>query len=289
MIHVARDAPPGKLQGPESSGERERARAIAYYANAVNTAKSFPFAVYKDESIKDALRALFHGKCAYCEVLYEASQPVDVEHYRPKGGYVQAGNLQTPGYYWLAADWTNLLPSCIDCNRERHQQFAREPEHLSGKANKFPLADEQHRAQQPGEEQNETPLLIDPCQERPERHLRFLDDGYVDPATEETGLPSEKGRESIAVYGLDRDGIVRARRETLMKLKIVMRDIERFGELLERYPREQGIVDDLARKREELARYAEPQHPFAGACRQVIARFEKDKYGSEAVTERYAA
>lgn len=74
-----------------------------------------------------------------------------------------------------------------------------------------------------------------------------------------------------------------------MKLKIVMLDIERFGELLERYPEDKSIAEDLARKREELTGYAEPQHPFAGACRQVIARFEKDKYGGEAVAERYAA
>lgn len=67
---------------------------------------------------------------------------MDVEHYRPKGGYLDPdGTLCQPGYYWLAADWNNLFPSCIDCNREREQIMVKGQAKKLGKANKFPLVD----------------------------------------------------------------------------------------------------------------------------------------------------
>jgi hypothetical protein len=82
----------------------------------------------------DKLNESYHYKCAYCERIYK----LDVEHYRPKAEVrdeqnqiVQvidnAGNMiNHPGYYWLCYEWSNLLPSCISCNRE------------GGKVSKFP-------------------------------------------------------------------------------------------------------------------------------------------------------
>src|SRR5262249_38675962 len=80
---------------------------------------------------KDFLIRLFNGKCAYCESKFTVSQPGDVEHFRPKGRVVDdnfkpirvqhptKGEIEHPGYYWLAYEWKNLLPSCADCNRFR--------------------------------------------------------------------------------------------------------------------------------------------------------------------------
>ena len=70
---------------------------------------------YKYQDVKDALRSLYHGKCAYCET-YDPSP--HVEHYRPKRG----------GYYWLAYSWDNLIASCSQCNTK--------------KGNKFPIIDQ---------------------------------------------------------------------------------------------------------------------------------------------------
>src|SRR5688500_1280853 len=109
--------PPG-LDGPDSVGGRERARAIAFYADEANRDESFDFRAYGHDDVKLELERMFHQKCAYCESDYGATEPVDVEHYRPKGAFLRPdGSLSNPGYYWLAAEWTNLLPSCIDCNR----------------------------------------------------------------------------------------------------------------------------------------------------------------------------
>lgn len=85
--------------------------------------------------VLDKLNTWYHQKCAYCERIYK----MDVEHYRPKGevcdennrpikvpGLVAGAQVDHPGYYWLCYEWSNLLPSCITCNRE------------GGKNSKFP-------------------------------------------------------------------------------------------------------------------------------------------------------
>ena len=71
--------------------------------------------------VRDELNKYYHGKCAYCETDCKA----EVEHYRPKKGV--AGDKLHPGYYWLCYEWSNLIPSCHDCNTS------------GGKGNKFPV------------------------------------------------------------------------------------------------------------------------------------------------------
>lgn len=141
---------------------------------------------------------MFGDMCAYCEAPYAATTQVDVEHYRPKGGVTgRNGKLVKPDYYWLAATWENLLPSCPDCNREREQKFEDADPRKAGKANKFPLADERRRATRPGQEGRESPLLLDPCCDDPAEHLVFNDRGNVDPR------PS-RGKPSRAVHTMTR-------------------------------------------------------------------------------------
>ena len=114
MIFVDRSTvpKPTALDGEISKAAQELAAARQHFAQS--NPGSFHFKIYKDATVKSALEKLFHGKCAYCETKYEANQPVDIEHYRPKSAYMVDGKLTKPGYWWLAADWTNLLPSCID-------------------------------------------------------------------------------------------------------------------------------------------------------------------------------
>lgn len=65
-----------------------------------------------DFTVRDSLKIIYKNKCAYCEKL---SHKPKIDHHRPKGKVVGAGN-QNNGYYWLCYEWTNLLPSCTDCN-----------------------------------------------------------------------------------------------------------------------------------------------------------------------------
>jgi len=68
--------------------------------------------------VEDQLAISYKNKCAYCERICKA----DVEHYRPKKSVT--GEVHD-GYYWLCYEWSNLIPSCITCNREgaKHNLF----------------------------------------------------------------------------------------------------------------------------------------------------------------------
>lgn len=61
--------------------------------------------------VEDQLAKTYLNKCAYCERLEKA----DIEHYRPKKSVQGEAH---DGYYWLCYEWTNLLPSCVKCNRD---------------------------------------------------------------------------------------------------------------------------------------------------------------------------
>ena len=105
---------PQSLAGPNSPAAVE----LAANRQKVAAGKKRSFSVYSNPDVKAALADVFGGKCAYCESRYDRTQPVDVEHYRPKSE-VKVGEVKVGGYWWLAAVWSNLLPSCIDCNRAR--------------------------------------------------------------------------------------------------------------------------------------------------------------------------
>lgn len=279
MIRVKRPPVPADLKGPGSKGEQELTAVKAAFRTVAGRKKGFDFKAYKSKSIGPALQAAFHGKCAYCEGTYDDVHPVDIEHFRPKAGYVQNGSLKTPGYWWLAMAWSNLLPCCIDCNRARTQEFQNAPPHVSGKANQFPIKDEARRARKPGEEKREGRLLLDPCADRPEGHLVFDDDGHVDPATNGRGRLSEKGIASIEVYGLERDAKVRARKRVLRYLATAMKRVEELAELVEESRGDPRWEQRLADARRELEQFAAPEQEFAGMCRQAIDRFERRLIG----------
>lgn len=72
----------------------------------------------KRSFVEDQLAISYKNKCAYCERITKA----DIEHYRPKKSVTGAVH---DGYYWLCYEWTNLIPSCANCNREgaKHNKF----------------------------------------------------------------------------------------------------------------------------------------------------------------------
>lgn len=225
MTRLPVGPPPPDLAGPASKGGKERLNAAAFFKERANREKTFQFAAYKERSIVDALNAHFGFKCAYCESSYGATQPVDVEHYRPKGGIEVDGKLRKPGYYWLAAEWTNLLPSCIDCNRKRTHDFPEADPELRGKANRFPIANPTQRANKAGEERRERRLLLHPYLDEPSKHLKFGEEGSVRPALDTRGRPSRMGEASIEVYGLDRPELAKLRNDRLVDLQGLMERI----------------------------------------------------------------
>ena len=280
MIHVPLSATPASLHGSNSTGGREIARAIAFYRVKANRDVAFPFAAYKGKDVIAAYKADFLGKCAYCESPYEATQPVDSEHYRPKGGYFKNGKLMKPGYYWLAADWRNLLPSCDDCNRGRIQHYADEPPHLSGKTNYFPIADERARARRPGREEKEQRLLLNPRIDDPEQHLEFLDEGDIRERLDAAAKPSAMGVASVTVYALRRDGLVNRRKVTQDFVKGSIGGAKYAAGMLRADPGNPALKVNLGIHINALRRMMEPVQPYAALARQmakpVIAAMESE-------------
>lgn len=270
MRRVKRPPVPQVLDGPTSPGAKERAKAVTFFANPQNARKAFrTFRIYKDPAVKEALNKAFERKCAYCESFFGATQPLDVEHYRPKAGYVVGEDVHKPGYYWLAANWDNLLPSCIDCNRERKQPLPDGSIQLLGKENQFPIASEARRASVPDTEQEEGRLLLHPYFDRPERHLFFKEEGIVSWERPDAP-PSKKGKESIRVYALLRGGLVEGRAARQRDIELDMVFATRAAERLNANPGDLGLNDDFQLHIAKLRRYLEPTAPYSEMARQLI-------------------
>lgn len=106
---------------------------------------------YRHDEVKQALVAMFHGKCAYCESKITVVTYGAIEHFRPKSQYIE-----------LTFAWENFLLSCDVCNDAGH------------KGTHFPL------------NQHGEPLLIDPTDgiTDPHAHLDFVWDGVARLASE---------------------------------------------------------------------------------------------------------
>lgn len=280
MIRVDRStAPvPPDLDGDASTGGKERKKTLEFYALPENREKPYDgYAAYKSESVVRSLAALFHGKCAYCESRYDHVQPMDVEHFRPKGGVAvedpETGKprLRRPGYYWLAATWENLLPSCIDCNRERTHEFDGEEAGKSGKANKFPLGGRKRSDLAPGCEKSEAVLLLDPCADDPDRHLEFTEEGVVAPAVS-GGRASRKGKISIEVYGLQRKTLVQVRRDRALALRAQIERVKFLERKAGEYRDDSDFWNELAREIAVLKGLLQSDQPYAGMSRQLVRR-----------------
>ena len=236
------------LKTKETSAAIEffRARREAREANAIDEKfkKGFNFRAYAHATVKHTLQELFYRKCAYCEIDYGGAA-CDVEHFRPKGGIDYPGGngekkSYPDGYFWLAADWTNLLYSCQHCNREENHYHGGPEEtrlRVSGKGNYFPLTDEQYRLALNDEISKENPyrLLLDPCIDDPSIHLDFLQNGMVVPK-EVDGQTSPKGAESIKYYGLQRVELVEKRAHTAKTFMLLLRSLKRLKANLDRDP-----------------------------------------------------
>ncbi len=319
---------------------------VLAHRNDPTKTKSFTFKTYKRPEIKQLLEDMFHGKCAYCETFYSAAQPMDVEHYRPKGAVSEDDTHD--GYWWLAMKWDNLLPSCIDCNRKRKQitpvgdvrqvrlirngspDFSHGTVLASGKKDSFPITENGQRvfdaptgakdnlvaASSPGLLKEE-PLLLNPCNDRPETHLRHQftsvsDDGDGSRAApvsfmlptrladgEEEAFRGDdslslKGAVSIHVYGLNRLDLVQARTELLRRLEFLKSVIIQLhalaDELEDAAPTEAHISALLDRSRqkiraladqiaEEIAIMARDEAPYASMVQAWRRSFKAELTG----------
>lgn len=272
------------------TGQQELVKARSYYSKTPPPDKSYGFTAYKADDVKQALRGLFHGKCAYCESKYEAVQPVDVEHYRPKGQIEDSPNH--PGYWWLAMCWENLLPSCIDCNRRRGQTTAvegmslQELEHAyqtgnssaSGKKDAFPTQNAVWVLAEQNPDAIEQPLLIDPTRTDPSHHIRWPVDQELSVAVPVGVSPSRQGEASIHVYGLNRIGLTEARTKVLRELKVRAERVRAILDLTAdpglSEPARQDLITIAQTLVEDIAAYTQPHQPYSALAAAFFEAFQ---------------
>lgn len=295
MRYVDRSAIPipDTLGSADGLGAKELIKARAHYAANPRPKKAFEFEAYREPDVKQALRNLFHNKCAYCESFIAGTQPEDVEHYRPKGGI--EGHARHPGYWWLATVWTNLLPSCIDCNRRRGQVMATADMSLEelqaalralqdtdpgGKQNAFPTLDNVWADAEVDPETCEQPALIDPTRTDPMEHLVWseADVPVVIPVEGEAGEPCSRAVTSVHVYALNRIGLVQARAEVLQMLQAQLESIRDLMDAAgEAAPAQKTRANSrLDRAVARLRRFSDAKHEYSAMAYAVIARFDEE-------------
>jgi uncharacterized protein (TIGR02646 family) len=211
MIRIRRpanaDSCPRSLRGTFCGGTKERGRNEEVIRGAWTAAEKLEklrFTAYDKADVRKALAKLFKGKCGYCEGSL-STQSLAIEHFRPKKGFVKGGKLVQPGYWWLAAEWSNLLASCNACNQS--------------KGNHFPLVNEARRARSPGTEVRENPLLLNPCDKDFEHreHVFFLE-GLIKSR-------NKKATRTIKVLDLNRELLLSDRRAELTKLRFAIKQL----------------------------------------------------------------
>lgn len=302
MIKISRqgvDGPPSLVED-DGVGRQEVADNTEGFADylvrkqtdpdAAEEKYSFSFKAYRRREVKEALVALSHGKCAYCEKRFAATQPVDVEHWRPKGEVVRDKGEKALGYYWLAAEWDNLLPSCIDCNRARKQESALDGSlETLGKKNQFPVWREDDRWRDPEAPNEEVPLLLHPYFDEPDEILAFDDEGVARPREEPPALPdgapthNARAEASIRVYALNRVALVHERKALLLRIERIKLTVVHLMTLLAALEEASGldhasfwrelVMQILDQELEELAALVRPESEFAGLARERVASF----------------
>lgn len=187
MIRVNRTDPPKNLTRNVQRWTNELLEAIQQHRQGGKKPSNTLWNKYNKLYVRNALRKMFHDKCAYCESKITHIDYPHIEHYRPKN--------ENPQYTF---DWQNLLLACGMCNGSEY------------KGNHFPLEDNDENK----------PLLLNPCIDDPAQHLYFEQARLVILAG------SKRGQQTIKLLGLNRDELFDRRRELLRKIDYIRRVVE---------------------------------------------------------------
>lgn len=293
MIFVERTKTPASLDlaDPESAASKELAELKAHWEEKKSAPGGDSYKAYAAADVREALTALFKGKCAYCESPVSGSSQTDIEHYRPKGGVTEAAEagIDHPGYWWLAMKWENLVLGCMHCNQARRQLIL-EPEmseaeiraaierndlQTTGKKNAFPTEGNQWITDFQGELSDEKPLLIDPTVVDPEPLFEWVLAGSISTLRPRDG--EARADRTIKVLGLNRRYLTEARVQILDHL-IVLGDSIRVGLEDFQNARTDGeaaiALRAVKRDLEAVRDLGLPGRPYAGLARAFLARME---------------
>lgn len=152
------------------------------------------------KKLKSAMSRLSDTKCWYCESPNDRDDNA-VDHFRPKKRVSDAARPHG-GYRWLAFEPTNFRFACTFCNSRRIDvDFGT----AGGKADRFPLIDEDKRVYVKGSIASEEPSLLDPCNWEDCELLGCQQENGRPCATNDDPGDIDRVNISIEVYHLDRD------------------------------------------------------------------------------------
>ncbi|HAO51447.1 MAG TPA: hypothetical protein DCR35_20300 [Runella sp.] len=228
------------------------------------------------EEVVEALEAIYYNKCAYCE------QPTHtyIEHYRPKNRVIKSPNHG--GYFWLCYEWSNLLPTCHECNKIG-----------GGKGDQFPIQNEAQRARfadcyldnqidftkllanQPPLI-DEAPYLLHPEIDDPREYLSFeIDAKKRGIALKGIDEVTKRGEETIRICHLNRVELLLKRQETI--IKPVIDNIRRaFGLLSKGTITAPQFFDELTEILDDLALNSQDPKLSFTLLRETIADNKND-------------
>lgn len=156
------------------------------------------------EDVREALAQLFRGKCAFCE----RKTSLGIHRLRPAAEAAPLARSENAHLYycWLGTDWNNTYAICTECNASAARLFPVR----GGARGALPSKEELREFAESNAgwwrwPHRDRPLVLDPCRKQDlGRYLAFDLSGAV-------GGKTIAGRETIGVFGLDRDSLTRAR------------------------------------------------------------------------------
>ncbi|MEO1542820.1 MAG: hypothetical protein AAFR75_02225 [Pseudomonadota bacterium] len=292
MIFVQRTATPDRLDlgNPESAAAKELRSATEIIVESGERPPVSHFKAYSHETVREALKEMFHGKCAYCESKIAGSSQTDIEHYRPKGSVSEFSDH--PGYWWLAMVWDNLVLSCMHCNQSR-RQLSLDPNmteeeikeaiiandlQTTGKLNQFPTRDSIWVTEPDGDLSIEQPLLIDPTLRDPETLFEWS-------GIDQFALVSANGGDdcaeaTIAALGLNRRWLCEQRMARWIRLSAMFEDVRTaIDSMIEASTEEvasahleaaERDIDKLLREADDRTEHAAMARSFLAQSREIL-------------------
>jgi 5-methylcytosine-specific restriction endonuclease McrA len=208
-----------------------------------------------------------NDKCGYCETkVNRAGFYLTIDHYRPKDKL--RDDESHPGYYWLAYEWTNLVPACPKCNAKKSNCFPIEGKRVTGPPltangeldwNLCRVDSTIHL--------EEKPLMLHPVFDCSQDEIVFNRNGKIEGKT-------TKGKVTIEVCDLNRESLQLARKELVeefyRKIKKKLLEIACKHEIIDK-----NILQEFEEIFNRIKQSGAPSQPYSRMGWTLFQKFEE--------------
>lgn len=203
MIKVEKGKAPDYLQSESVDLAIEKLDEFYASPNRNQKRYHFPFNKEIDNELKKYLHPVFHGKCGYCETKIENPNAGTADRFRPHNGVRDKNDYHQDLYWWLTFEWDNLIYCCKTCNQY--------------KANYFPIRGKRAFSDK-DDLSGENKLLLNPCEDDPEKHFYYDEIGHICSDTDE-------GNQTIELLRLNRTSLVESRKAAKKEIIDIVENI----------------------------------------------------------------